>query len=148
MRTFIAFLLLYLLFLAQASVTPWWPDLVLLGLIAVSLHETRIASTLVGAFVGLCLDMTNPGFTGTSLFALAVTGYGVASLRTLFYRARWATLLFVLMALALKWTALALLGPGLPGLAPLLVSSAVTVVLAPLAELGLARLLYPGWQPA
>ena len=148
MRTFIAFLLLYLLFLVQANVTPWWPDLVLLGLTAVSLHETRLTSALAGAFAGLCLDMTNPAFTGTSLLALAVTGYGVASLRTLFYRARWATLLFVLMALALKWAALALLGPGLPGPAPLLVSSALTMVLAPLAELALTRLLYPGWQPA
>lgn len=148
MRTFIAFLLLYLLFLVQASVTPWWPDLVLLGLVAVSLHETRITSALAGAFAGVCLDMTNPAFAGTSLFALAVTGYGVALLRALFYRARWATLLFVLMALALKWAALVLLGSGLPGLAPLLVSSALTVVLAPLAELGLTRLLYPGWQPA
>jgi hypothetical protein len=77
-----------------------------------------------------------------------VTGYGVASLRTLFYRARWATLLFVLMALALKWAALAFFGSGLPGLAPLLVSSALTVALAPLVELGLTRLIYPGWQPA
>jgi rod shape-determining protein MreD len=148
MRTVVAFLLLYLLFLVQASVTPWWPDLVLLGLIAISLHETRLASAVAGACVGLCLDMTNPAFTGTSMLVLAVTGYGVASLRTLFYRARWATLLFVLMALALKWTALALFGPGPPGLAPLLVSSALTIALAPLAELGLTRLIYPGWQPA
>jgi rod shape-determining protein MreD len=148
MRTFVAFLLLYLLFLIQASVNPWWPDLILLGLIAVSLHETRLTSAVAGAFAGLCLDMTNPAFAGTSLFALAVTGYGVAALRTLFYRARWATLLFVLMALTLKWTALALFGPGLPGLAPLLVSSVLTMTLAPLVELGLARFLYPGWQPA
>jgi rod shape-determining protein MreD len=148
MRTLVAFLLLYLLFLVQASVTPWWPDLVLLGLIAVSLHETRLISALAGAFAGLCLDMTNPASTGTSLFALAVTGYGVASLRTLFYRARWATFLFVLMALALKWAALTLFGPGLPGLAPLLVSSALTIALAPLAEVALTHLLYPGWQPA
>ena len=147
MRTFVAFLLLYLVFLVQAGVSPWWPDFVLLGLIAVSLHETRLTSALAGAFAGLCLDMTNPAFAGAGLFALAVTGYGVASLRTLFYRARWATLLFVLLALALKWAALALFGPGLPGLAPLLVSSALTMALAPPVELGLARFLYPGWQP-
>jgi rod shape-determining protein MreD len=148
MRTFLAFLLLYLLFLVQASATPWWPDLLLLGLIAVSLHENRITATLAGAFAGLCLDMTSPAFTGTYLVTLAATGYGVSLLRSLFYRARWATLLFVAMALALKWIAVAAVGPGLPGLAPLLVSSALTLVLAPLAELSLTRLLYHGWQPA
>jgi rod shape-determining protein MreD len=148
MRTFVAFLLLYLLFLVQASVTPWWPDLVLLGLIVVSLHENRITATLAGAFAGLCLDMTSPAFTGTYLVTLAATGYGVSLLRSLFYRARWATLLFVAMALALKWIAVAAVGPGLPGLPTLLVSSALTLVLAPLTELGVTRLLYHRWQPA
>jgi rod shape-determining protein MreD len=147
-RTFVAFILLYLLFLVQASVTPWWPDLVLLGLIIVSLHENRITSALAGAFAGLCLDVTSPAFMGTHLGTLAATGYGVAVLRTVFYRARWATFLFTAMALALKWTAVGLLGAGLPGLPALLVSSTLTLLLAPLAELGLTRLLYHGWQPA
>jgi len=148
MRTLAALALLYLVFLIQASIAPWFPDLVLLGLVATSLHESRAASALLGAFAGLCLDMTSPAFTGTYLVVLATTGYGVAVLRALFYRARWATLLFVAMALALKWTALVVLGPGLPGLPALLVSSALTLLLAPLAELGLTRLFYHGWQPA
>ncbi|MBM3331350.1 hypothetical protein FJY68_05790 [candidate division WOR-3 bacterium] len=148
MRTLVAFVLLYLLFLIQASVNPWWPDLILLGLIVISLHENRIASTLAGAFAGLCLDVTKPAFTGTHLFTMAATGYGVAVLRTLFYRARWATLLFMAMALALKWGAVGLLGTGLPELPVLLVSSGLTLLLAPLAELSLTRLLYHGWQPA
>jgi rod shape-determining protein MreD len=147
-RTFAAFVLLYLLFLIQASVTPWWPDLVLLGLIVVALHENRITSTLAGAFAGLCLDVTSPAFAGTHLFTLAATGYGVAVLRTVFYRARWATLLFMAMALALKWAAVGLLGTGLPELPTLLISSGLTLLLAPLAELSLTRLLYHGWQPA
>lgn len=148
MRTFVAFLLLYLLFLIKASATQWWPDLVLLGLVVVALHESRIASALAGAFAGLCLDMTSPAFTGTYLFTLAATGYGVSLLRALFYRARWATLLFVAMALALKWAGVALFGPGLPGLPTLIVSSALTLILAPLIDLVLAGLLYPGWQTA
>jgi rod shape-determining protein MreD len=148
MRTAISFLLLYLLFLVQATVTSWWPDLVLLGLLAVSLHETRTVAALAGAFAGLCLDMTSPAFTGTYLVTLALTGYGIAVLRTLFYRARWATLLFVAMALVLKWSALALLGPGVPGLPALLVSSLLTVLLAVPVDLALAGLLYPKWQPA
>ena len=148
MRTFVAFVLLYALFLIQASVTPWWPDLVLIGLIIVSLHESRITSALAGAFAGLCIDVTSPSFMGTHLVTLAATGYGVSVLRTLFYRARWATLLFTAMALALKWAAVGLLGTGLPGLPVLLVSSALTLLIAPLAELGLTRLLYYGWQPA
>jgi rod shape-determining protein MreD len=147
-RTFVAFVLIYVLFLIQASVTPWWPDLVLLGLIVVSLHENRITSTLAGACAGLCLDVTSPAFAGTHLVTLAATGYGVAVLRTVFYRARWATLLLTIMALALKWAAVGLLGTGLPELPALLISSGLTLLLAPLAELSLTRLLYHGWQPA
>jgi rod shape-determining protein MreD len=147
-RTFVAFVLLYLLFMIQASVNQWWPDLVLLGLIVVSLHENRFASALAGAFAGLCLDVTSPSFLGAHLVTLAATGYGVAVLRTVFYRARWATFLFTAMALALKWVVVGLIGAGLPGLPALLTSSVLTLLLAPLAELGLAGLLYHGWQPA
>jgi len=147
-RTFVAFVLLYLLFMIQASLNPWWPDLVLLGLIVVSLHESRLASTLAGAFAGLCLDVTSPAFMGAHLATLAATGYGVAVLRTLFYRARWATLLFTATALVLKWAVVGLIGAGLPGLPALFTSSALTLLLAPLAEFGLSGLLYHGWQPA
>jgi rod shape-determining protein MreD len=148
MRTFIAFVLLYLLFLVQASADAWWPDLVLLGLIVTALHEGRLASTLAGAFAGLCLDVTSPAFLGAHTATLAATGYGTAVLRTLFYRARWATLLFTATALALKWAVVGLTGAGLPGLPALLVSSGLTLLLAPLVELTLTRVLYHGWQPA
>ena len=148
MRTFFAFIVLYLLFMIQASVNQWWPDLVLLGLIVVSLHENRLASTLAGAFAGLCLDVTSPASLGAHILTLAATGYGVAALRSVFYRARWATLLLTAMALVLKWTVVGLTGAGLPAVPALLTSSALTLLLAPLAELGLAGLLYHGWQPA
>ncbi|MBN2464274.1 rod shape-determining protein MreD [candidate division WOR-3 bacterium] len=148
MRTFFAFVLLYLLFMIQASVNQWWPDLVLLGLVVVSLHENRLASTLAGAFAGLCLDVTSPALLGAHLATLAATGYGVAVLRSVFYRARWATLLLTAMALVLKWAVVGLTGAGLPAVPALLTSSALTLLLAPLAELGLAGLLYHGWQPA
>jgi rod shape-determining protein MreD len=141
-------MLLYLLFMIQASLNQWWPDLVLLGLVVISLHENRFASALAGAFAGLCLDVTNPAFLGVHMATLAASGYGVAVLRSLFYRARWATLLFTAMALALKWTVVGLVGAGLPGLPALLTSSALTLLLAPLAELGLVGLLYRRWQPA
>jgi rod shape-determining protein MreD len=147
-RSSFAILILYLLFLVQASLTPWWPDLVLLGLIVVSLHENRLTSTLAGGFVGLCLDATDPAFMGSHVFTLAATGYGVAVLRTVFYRARWATSLFTGLALALKWAVIGLLGVGFPDPAALLVSSVLTLLLAPLVELGLTRLLYNRCQPA
>jgi len=147
-RTFFAFLLLYLLFMIQASVNQWWPDLVLLGLIVISLHENRLASTLAGSFAGLCLDVTSPAFLGAHILTFAATGYGVAVLRSVFYRARWATLLLTAMALVLKWAVVELTGAGLPAVPALLTSSALTLLLAPLAELGLAGLLYHRWQPA
>jgi rod shape-determining protein MreD len=148
MRAALILVLLYILFLVQASATRLSPDLVLLTLVAVSLRENRLLSTLAGAFAGLCLDLTSPAFVGANLLVYALAGYGVASLGTLLHHSRWATWLFVLAALVLKWAGSALLGPGLPGLIPLAVSSGLTLLLAPLAEFGLTRLLYPGWQRA
>jgi rod shape-determining protein MreD len=147
-RRLIAYLLIYLLFLVQASLPAWWPDLMLAMVIACAFHETRLASTLLGAFAGLCADMTAPAFAGAGLLAYALAGYGVASVRRLFYRARWAALLLGLAALVLKWLTLYLVGPGLPSVAPILVSSCLTLLLVPVADAAVGRLLYPGWQAA
>jgi cell shape-determining protein MreD len=140
-RVFI-FLLGYVLFLVQAALPAWWPDMMLLYLIAVSAHESKLASALLGAFLGLCLDMTAPAFLGSGLVVAAGIGYGVSSLRAFLYRARWATLLFALSALTLKWLALAFVGPGLPPWPLLAISSGCTLLLAPLIDATLTRLLY------
>jgi rod shape-determining protein MreD len=147
-RTGVALLLIYLLFLLQASLPAWWPDLMLVLLVACALRENRLASTLLGAAAGLFADVTAPAFLGVGLLTYALAGYGVASVRRLFYRARWATLLLVFAALAVKWGALLVLGAGLPQLAPMLMSSGLTLALVPLADAAAGRLLYPGWQTA
>jgi len=147
-RTLAVLLLMYLLFLVQASIGPWWPDLVVVALVVITLHESRTVSTLAGAWAGLCLDMTNPASLGTQFLALAASGYLVSLLHTVMYRARWATVGFVLLALALKRALAFLTGLGLPETTPLLVSSLLSLGLTPLAELVLSRLLYRKWQPA
>ncbi len=138
-------LLLYGLFLVQAWFTPFSPDLVLLLLAVLSLHEGRLAATLLGAFAGLCLDLTAPGHLGTNFVTYSAFAYLTASLHGLVYRGRWYFVVLALLGLALRAGLHALTGAGLPGPLPLAVSAGLTVVLAVPADLLFGRLFARRW---
>jgi rod shape-determining protein MreD len=146
-RQLLAALVIYLLFLIQASLPPGAPDLVLLALIVLALHEGKLASTLLGTFSGLCLDMTAPAYLGANLLFLTVIGYAVASLRSYFYRGRWSAPLLALGALAVKWIMLLAVRAVPAALVPQLVSTGLTLALSPLAGVLLVRLFYVRWSP-
>ncbi|MBM3314947.1 rod shape-determining protein MreD [candidate division WOR-3 bacterium] len=136
---------LYVLFLVQAWLAPFGPDLVLIFLLTLSLHEARLAATLLGAFAGLCLDLTNPSHLGTNIVAYSAIGYVTASLHGLVYRGRWYLVVLALLGLALRAGLHALSGAGLPAPMPLSVSAGLTVLLAVPADLVLGRVFGRRW---
>lgn len=148
MRLTVATLLLYGLFLVQANLSMWAPDLMLLALVAFALHEERLAATLLGLFCGLCLDLTSPTFAGANMLALAGLAWVAATLRDLLYRSNWSATLLVLAGLVLKWGVLALSGSVRLMPLPLVVSSGLTIMLSPLVARLLAGLFYPRWKTA
>lgn len=141
MRQFFAFLLIYLLFIIQAGILPKGPDFVLLALVVFALHETKVIATFLGFFSGLCLDLTAPNTLGIQMLSFTITGYGVATLRKLFYRSHWQPVLFTFITLILKMTLLNLAGSGFQPLTASLVIG-LTLILSPFAEPALIRLFY------
>jgi rod shape-determining protein MreD len=148
MRTAAAALLLYGLFLVQANLTAWGPDLVLLAVVVFALHEERLPVTLLGLFAGLCLDLAAPTQAGVHMLAFGATAWLGPTLRDMLYRSNWSATLLALVGLALKWLAFFLTGSARFDLLPLAVSAGLTLVLSPLAARLLARLFYPGWKTA
>ncbi|MFO7637779.1 MAG: hypothetical protein R6X14_00520 [bacterium] len=138
MRTLLTFLLLYLLFLVQAALPRWCPDLVLLTVVALattagdnrSPGDSRLLACGRGAFAGLLLDLLNPGTFGLNLFTYALVGYGTAAIASISYHATWITPPLVLAALLLRMLGGLLTGTG-PGYgAPFLIGAVLTVLLA------------------
>ncbi len=135
---------LYLLCLIQVAVGPMFPQLALVLVILLSWGRDtassdrhRLAPTLLGAFAGLCLDLSAPGSAGLNLLVFALAGYAAASFKLIIYRGRWALLVICLAALILRWLLLSASDSRALGLAAHLVSSALTL---PFAYLG-TRLL-------
>lgn len=102
MKHLLSFVVIYVLFLVQAALTPWSPDLLLLAVVIIALHEKRLPATLYGAWAGLLAGLTGPETLGISLFLHAGLGYGIASLHTIAYRSRWYLFLLVAAGLLLK----------------------------------------------
>jgi rod shape-determining protein MreD len=147
MRPFLAAFLVYLLFLIQASITPYCPDLILLALLAFALHEPRLVVTCLGFFGGLLVDLTAPATAGAGILAYSAVAYGAASLQTLLYRARWYLLLLVIVGVILRGAIPVLAGAGFPGWGHAVVSAGLTIAIAVPAELLISRLFYRQWTP-
>lgn len=146
MRIFSIIVMLYALCLAQIGFAPFFPDLLLLSLFVVSLHENRLSSTLLGFLSGLCLDLSSPAYLGCNTLLYAGCAYGASSLHSLIYRGRWHMLVLAAIGLTLKYVLFFLCGVGLPPVGALLVSSGITLLLAAPADRLLSHLLYAKWQ--
>ncbi|OYD14031.1 hypothetical protein CH330_09495 [candidate division WOR-3 bacterium JGI_Cruoil_03_51_56] len=146
MRQFLAALFLYLLFLIQAGLAPFGPDLILLALFVFALHENKLLITILAFLAGLCLDLTAPQTIGINILIYSGLAYGIASLHSIIYRGHWYLTGLVLVGLAIKYSAYALVGAGIPGLMPLIISSVITIVLAVPADLFISRLFYHQWK--
>ncbi len=128
--------LLYVMCLVQVAAGPYFPQLALVSVIILSWRYdsassgwARLAATLLGAFAGLCLDLSSPGSAGPNLLVLALSGYAAASLKLVIYRGRWAVTLLCLAALVARWLLLSVGGSLAASLAAHAVSSALTLVL-------------------
>lgn len=146
MRTLGRLLIIYLLFLVQVNLTRWGPDLLLLLVAVIALHEERLPATAYGLFAGLLIDLTTPGFAGVNLLALGGVALFAAVLRDLFHRGRWSVALVVVTGLALKSTAAALAGSARLEPLPLTVSFGLTLLCGIVAAAPIGRLLYPTWK--
>ncbi len=141
MKHLLSFVVIYVLFLVQAALTPWSPDLLLLAVVIIALREQRLPATLYGAWAGLLAGLTGPETLGINLFLHAGLGHGIASLHAVAYRSRWYLLLLVAAGLLLKVVTGFVVGVR-PAWGPqLVVSMLLTLALALPAEFAASRTL-------
>lgn len=130
--------LLYLLFLVQAALGPYCPDLLLLTVIAFAVNGTetrspagnRLSACGHGAFAGFLLDLLTPGAFGLNLLIYAVVGYGAAVIAGITWHAFGIALPLALFALLLRLLGSLLTDTGPAPVLPFAISSALTLALA------------------
>jgi rod shape-determining protein MreD len=142
--TALAFALVYVLFLVQASAGPWMPDLVLITLAVFALNRPRVSATALGFAAGLCFDLTAPAALGAGIAAFSAVGYVGSALRDRFYHGPWSVVVLVCAGLALRHGLALVAGLGLAPLPALACSVLLTAALAPLGTLVLGRVFTRG----
>ncbi len=113
MRVFFLCLLLYAQFLIQMVACQYlkvWPDFMLITILVVALHDTRLVTTLVGTTAGFLLDLVIPSRLGTNMLVLGLLGYASSTARNYFYPAAWLFPLIVISALVIQRVATAIHG--------------------------------------
>lgn len=86
MKLFFRLLILYVLFLIQTAITRPQLDLVVLGLIIFSLHDTPIYALILGLWSGILLGLVNPVNFGFHIFAFTTIAYTCNYLRRYIYK--------------------------------------------------------------
>jgi cell shape-determining protein MreD len=137
MKHLLKFLLLYPLFLAQASLAPWSPDFLLLTVVtlavvgdrSISPGANRLIAYGLGATAGLLLDQLAPGAFGLNLLVYSIVGYGTAAMAGVTYRPPWIALPVIVVAIGLRVCAGRLTAAGMPEIGPLATSTALTLIL-------------------
>lgn len=112
MRLFFSIFFLYILFLIQTVLAPFPLDLVILGLIIFSLHDTTINSLILGIWTGILLGLINPIHFGFHIIVMAVIAYTSNSIHRFIYRQKIYFIGILLVALIFKYLMSFIITPG------------------------------------
>ncbi|MEO0093144.1 MAG: rod shape-determining protein MreD [candidate division WOR-3 bacterium] len=129
MKILFQLLLIYFLFLIQAGIAHYAPDLVMLALVIFALNEPKKAVLTLSCFAGFCLDLVTPQTFGFNLLLLILTGFSISNLRTMVYYANRYALVLLAIALGLKYGLGFLLFRVMPPVLEVLLSSLATLLL-------------------
>ena len=129
MKHFLVILLAYLLAILQLGMRAYFPDLLLLLVVTVSVFEERNFAIVIGFLAGLFLDLGNPGLLGTNMLIYLVIGYGVILARRVVYEKVSYAVALCAGALVVKYALRYVLTGSLPAVWELLVACGLTLLL-------------------
>jgi len=129
MKHFLVILLAYLLAILQLGMRAYFPDLLLLLVVTVSVFEDRNFAIVIGFLAGLFLDLGSPGLFGANMLIYLVIGYGVILARRVVYEKISYAVALCAAALVLKYVLRLILTQTMPAGWELLVACGLTLLL-------------------
>lgn len=129
MKHFLVVLLVYVLAMIQLGARAFFPDLLLLLVVTVSVFEDRNFAIITGFLAGLFLDIGNPSLLGSHMIVYLVIGYGVILVRRVVYEKISYAVALCATALVVKYGLILVLDRTLPVWWHLLISGGLTLVL-------------------
>ncbi len=142
MRLFFSILFLYVLFLIQAVLAPFPLDLVILGLIIFSLHDTTVNSLILGIWTGILLGLINPIHFGFHIIVMAVIAYTSNSIHRFIYRQKIYFIGILLVALIFKYLMSLIIAPNPIQFTHWLLSVIILMAIALPSETLIIKLFY------
>lgn len=103
MKLVFRLLTLYILFLIQCAISRPQIDLIILGLIIFSLHDSIIFALILSSWSGILLGLVNPVYFGFHIFTLTLIAFGVNNIRRFIYKYKSYFLSIIVVALFIKY---------------------------------------------
>jgi hypothetical protein len=143
MKLIFRLLLLYLLFLIQTAIAKPQLDLVVLGLVIFSLHDTPVFSIILGAWGGILLGLVSPVHFGFHIIALTTIAFACNNIRRFIYKYKTYFISILIIALLFKYVlSLIFLGAQQSFLSWLFATLIILIIAIPLENL-IIKVFYP-----
>lgn len=143
MRLFFKLLLIYLLFLIQTAIPRPSLDLVLLGVVVLSLHDTLANSFIISVWAGFLLGLVNPMSFGFHITIMTIIAYACNNIKRFIYKYKVYFLSIVFLSLLFKYLVSLIFLQANPNFLFWLISIAIVLILAIPVESLTNKLFFP-----
>jgi hypothetical protein len=143
MKVIFRMILIYLLFLTETAIARPVLDLVLLGVVVLSLHDSAIDALIIGIWAGLLLGLVNPINFGFHITFITIIAFAVNSIRRFIYKYKAYYLSIVFLSLLFKYLMSLIFLRGSHNFLAWLLSIVIVLILAVPLEILIDKIFYP-----
>jgi hypothetical protein len=146
MKITIRLLIIYLLFVIQTAIGRPQLDLVVLGLIILSLHDPGLYAMILGIWGGFLLGLLNPMNFGVHIIILTTIAFASSTIRRFIYKDKIYYIIILLLALVFKYLVSLIIIRTTQPFSIWLLQVAIILILAIPFEMFFANIFYRQWK--
>jgi hypothetical protein len=143
MKIVFRMLLIYLLFLIETAIGRPSLDLVLLGIVILSLHDSVVYTLIIGIWAGFLLGLVNPLNFGFHITLITTIAFAINSIKRFIYKYKVYYLSIVFLSLLFKYLMLLIFLHSNYNFLSWLLSIAIVLILAIPVDSLINKIFYP-----
>lgn len=143
MKIFYKLLLIYILFLIETAIVQPSLDLLLLGIVILSLHDSLTNSLIISLWAGFLLGLVSPTSFGFHITIMIIIAFACNNIKRFIYKYKVYFLTILFLSLLFKYLVSLIFLHGTPHFLSWLLSIAIILILAIPLESLITKIFYP-----
>lgn len=146
MKILFRLIIIYMLFLIQTAIAHPQLDLLVLGLVIFSLHDTSLYAVITGIWAGFLLGLVSPISFGIHIVILTAIAYTSSTIRRFIYKDKIYLIIILLLALLFKYIVSLIFIRSIQPFSAWLLQVLIVLVLAIPLEIFFVNIFFRQWR--